>query len=102
MPRPRRARTRRTRKRSPPEAANFWKRFEDGMQIMTRTLTRRKSEEGAILIQVAISIFVLMCFLVFVFDYGIVWASRAQAQNSADAGALAGAIARGYDDFTNP
>jgi Putative Flp pilus-assembly TadE/G-like len=72
------------------------------MKIMTRTLTHRSGEQGAILVQVAISIFVLMCFLVFVFDYGVVWASRAQAQNSADAGALAGAIARGYDEFTNP
>jgi hypothetical protein len=69
---------------------------------MTRTPIHRNGEQGAILIQVAISLFMLMCFLVFVCDYGVVWTSRAQAQNSADAGALAGAIARGYDDFTNP
>jgi hypothetical protein len=69
---------------------------------MTRRLTHRKGEQGAIIIQVAISLFMLMCFLVFVCDYGVVWSSRGQAQNSADAGALAGAIARGYDDFTNP
>ena len=69
---------------------------------MTRRLTHSTGERGAIIIQVAISLFMLMCFLVFVCDYGVVWASRAQAQNSADAGALAGAIARGYDDFTNP
>lgn len=69
---------------------------------MTRRLTRQGGEQGAIVIQVAISLFMLMCFLVFVCDYGVVWSARAQAQNSADAGALAGAIARGYDDFTNP
>jgi hypothetical protein len=69
---------------------------------MTRTPIHRNGEQGAIIIQVAISLFMLMCFLVFVCDYGVVWTSRAQAQNSADAGALAGAIARGYDDFTNP
>ena len=69
---------------------------------MTRRVTHRKGEQGAIVIQVAISLFMLMCFLAFVCDYGVVWESRAQAQNSADAGALAGAIARGYDDYTNP
>jgi Flp pilus assembly protein TadG len=69
---------------------------------MKRRVTHRKGEQGAIIIQVAISLFMLMCFLAFVCDYGVVWASRAQAQNAADAGALAGAIARGYDDYSNP
>ena len=50
------------------------------------------------LIQVAISILMLMGFTVFVVDYGIVWVSRAQAQNAADAGALSGGLARRYDD----
>jgi hypothetical protein len=45
-----------------------------------------------------IAIFVLMGFLAFVVDNGIRWVSRAQAQNAADAGALAGAIARAFDD----
>jgi len=39
-----------------------------------------------------------MGFLTFVVDNGIRWVSRAQAQNAADAGALAGAIARAFDD----
>ncbi len=38
----------------------------------------------------------------FVVDYGVLWVSRAQAQNAADAGAVAGAVARAYDDSANP
>ena len=38
----------------------------------------------------------------FVVDHGVMWIARAQAQNSADAGALAGAVTRGFDDFANP
>jgi Putative Flp pilus-assembly TadE/G-like len=69
---------------------------------MAAPLLHRDSERGAILIWVAISILVLTAFLVFVLDYGVLWVSRGQAQNSADAGALAGAIARAYDDLANP
>jgi Flp pilus assembly protein TadG len=62
----------------------------------------RRSEQGAVFVQVGISLFVLMAFNVFVLDYGMMWIGRRQAQNAADAGALAGALARGYDDFSNP
>ena len=41
----------------------------------------------------AVCLFVLIAFSAIVVDYGILWASRGQAQTSADAGALAGAIA---------
>jgi putative Flp pilus-assembly TadE/G-like protein len=40
----------------------------------------------------------LIVFSGFVVDYGVLWQSRRQAQNAADAGALAGAIARINDD----
>ena len=43
--------------------------------------------------------FVLVAFNVFVLDYGVMWVAREQAQNAADAGALAGAVARSYDDL---
>ena len=66
------------------------------------TQTGRTSERGAILVQVAISLLVLMGLSTFVIDYGVLWLSRGQAQDAADAGALAGAIARAYDDFANP
>ena len=52
-------------------------------------------ERGAILIMAAVSMFVLVAFSAIVVDYGILWTARGQAQNSADAGALAGAIAIG-------
>jgi Flp pilus assembly protein TadG len=69
------------------------------MRAGERTL---RSEQGAVFVQVGISIFVLMAFNVFVLDYGVMWVSRRQAQNAADAGALAGAVARGYDNFDAP
>jgi len=50
------------------------------------------SERGAIIIQVAIALLGLTLFSAFVLDYGVLWASRGQAQNSADAGALSAAI----------
>jgi hypothetical protein len=50
------------------------------------------------LVQVAVAALVLVGFMVFVVDYGLQWLARAQAQNAADAGALAGALARAYDE----
>jgi hypothetical protein len=69
---------------------------------MNRFVNRTACERGAVLVQVAIAILVLVGFLTFVLDYGVLWIARAQAQNSADAGALAGAIARFYDDKVVP
>lgn len=59
---------------------------------------RSRSERGAILVYVAIAIVALMGFSAFVLDYGVFWLARHQAQNAADAGALAGAFARVYDE----
>jgi hypothetical protein len=59
---------------------------------------RVSSERGTILIQVAVAMLALLALSSFVFDYGVMWASRAQAQNAADAGALSGAIALAFDD----
>ena len=64
-----------------------------------RTPDASDSERGAILIQVAVAILVLSAFAMFVVDYGVLWVSRNQAQNAADAGALAGAVALAFDDF---
>ncbi|HSG00952.1 MAG TPA: pilus assembly protein TadG-related protein, partial [Vicinamibacterales bacterium] len=50
------------------------------------------------LIHVAFALLALLAFTTFVVDYGVLWVARRQAQNSADAGALAGAIAAAYDD----
>ena len=50
------------------------------------------------LIQVAVALLGLIALSAFVFDYGVMWVSRGQAQNSADAGALAGAVALAFDN----
>jgi Flp pilus assembly protein TadG len=65
---------------------------------MFESQSRLQSERGAVLVFTAIAIVVLVGFMTFVADNGIRWVSRAQAQNAADAGALAGAIARAFDD----
>jgi hypothetical protein len=69
---------------------------------MKAYVSRGRSERGVILIQVAISIMALTAFTAFVVDYGVLWVARGQAQNAADAGALSGAIALGFDDVTDP
>ncbi len=61
-----------------------------------------RSERGAVMVQTALAIFVLVGFGTFVLDHGIFWVSRNQAQNAADAAAAAGAIARAYDEFADP
>jgi Flp pilus assembly protein TadG len=50
-----------------------------------------KSERGAMVIMVAIALLGLTIFSAIVLDYGVLWSARAQAQNAADAGALAAA-----------
>ena len=65
-------------------------------------MTHETSDRGAVLVQVAIAILVLTAMATFVVDHGVMWVSRGQAQNAADAGALSGAIARAYDELTNP
>jgi hypothetical protein len=54
-----------------------------------------------VLIQVAVGLAALLALSAFVFDYGVMWVSRAQAQNSADAGALTGAISLAFDSPTD-
>ena len=43
------------------------------------------SERGAVLVQVAIALLGLIAISAFVIDYGVLWVSRRQAQNAADA-----------------
>lgn len=50
------------------------------------------SERGTVLIMMAVCTLVLIAFLSFIVDHGIMMAARGQAQNAADAGALAGAV----------
>src|SRR6187549_3914091 len=60
---------------------------------MTTTNASRDNDRGAMLIHVAFALLALMAFASFTVDLGVMWASRRQAQNAADAGALAGVIA---------
>jgi Flp pilus assembly protein TadG len=62
----------------------------------------RSSERGAILIHVALAIVVVFAFSAWIMDGGVMWNARAQAQNAADAGALAGAVSRAFDEFADP
>jgi Flp pilus assembly protein TadG len=59
---------------------------------------RLRSERGVSLIQVAISIAVLTGFTAFVVDHGLMLFARGQAQNVADAAAIAGVTARVMDE----
>ncbi|MCX6544250.1 MAG: pilus assembly protein TadG-related protein [Acidobacteria bacterium] len=58
----------------------------------------RSGQRGAVLIQVAVAMLGLTAFSVLVLDYGVMWAARSQAQNAADAGALAAAVSLAYYD----
>lgn len=68
------------------------------MTAPARHVSPVRSERGAVLIQVAVAMLALLALTAFVFDYGVMWVSRGQAQNAADAGALSGAIALAFDD----
>ena len=61
-----------------------------------------RNERGAITIHVAIALIALLAFSSFAVDYGLMWVSRRQAQNAADAGALAGAVSILYDGGGTP
>ncbi len=50
-----------------------------------------RSERGTVLVQVVVSLLALLALSSFVIDHGVMMTARAQAQNAADAGALAGA-----------
>jgi hypothetical protein len=55
-------------------------------------------DRGAVLVHVAIALVAVLAFTVFVIDFGALWVSRRQAQNAADAGALAGALGLAFDN----
>jgi len=65
------------------------------MNAMSRRF--RRGERGAILIHVAIALVAIMAMGALVIDYGIMWTARRQAQNSADAAALAAATSLAFD-----
>jgi len=68
---------------------------------MQTVLHRSGSERGAILVHVAVALLMLVALSAFTVDRGMYWVGRGQSQNSADAGAIAGAIALAYDSATD-
>ena len=63
---------------------------------------RRRPERGAILIHVAIALLGLVAFSAFSIDHGVMMLSRGEAQNAADAGALAAALYMAHDAGDQP
>src|SRR5688572_22847564 len=66
---------------------------------MTRLPTRRRDEQGMTLIMVATGMMAFLSATMLAVDVGMLMVARTEAQNAADAGALAGAVALGYDDY---
>lgn len=69
--------------------------------MATRLRHLRDDERGMSLIFVCVSFTSLLAATTLAIDVGMFMTSRSQAQNSADAGALAGAVALAYDSYTN-
>lgn len=67
------------------------------MNATTSRTSRVRNAQGAVLVQVAVALLALLALSSFVFDYGVMWVSRGQAQNAADSGALSGAISLAFD-----
>ncbi len=65
------------------------------------TFQRIRSSRGAMLVHVGIVMIALMAFTALVYDYGVLYVSRRQAQNAADAAALAAAISLSFVDITD-
>ena len=65
---------------------------------MTKFRQSRADERGAVLVHVAIAMLVLIAFSALAIDYGALLVGRSQAQNAADAAALAGASSLAFDD----
>lgn len=57
-----------------------------------------RGERGAVLVQTGIALIGLLAFGSMSVDYGVLWVARGQAQNAADAAALAGAISLAFGD----
>jgi hypothetical protein len=57
---------------------------------------RLANERGVMLMHVAVAMLALMALAALAIDYGVMWASRRQAQNVADAAALSGAVSMAF------
>ena len=66
---------------------------------MTRLQSRLRDERGMTLVMVATGLVAFLSATMLAVDVGMLMVARTEAQSAADAGALAGAVALGYDDF---
>src|SRR5262245_66654063 len=66
--------------------------------MMDRPLRSGRDERGAVLVHAALAMLLLIAFSALAIDYGALMVSRRQAQNAADAAALAGALSLAFDD----
>lgn len=66
--------------------------------MVTHLNTRSSNDRGAILLHVAFVLVAVLALSAVVTDFGVLWVGRRQAQNAADAGALAGGIALAFDN----
>ena len=71
------------------------------MRSVVRDAIVAGSARGAVLVHVAVAIIGLLAFSALTIDYGVMWMSRRQAQNAADAAALAGALSLAFDNGTD-
>ena len=66
---------------------------------MTRLQSRLRDERGMTLVMVATGLVAFLSATMLAVDVGMLMVARTEAQSSADAGALAGAVALGFDNF---
>src|SRR5688572_28803628 len=66
---------------------------------MTRFQARLRDERGMTLVMVATGMIAFLSATALAVDVGMMMVARTEAQNAADAGALAGAVALGFDDY---
>ena len=66
---------------------------------MTRLQARLRDERGMTLVMVATGMIAFLSATMLAVDVGMLMVARTESQNAADAGALAGAVALGFDDF---
>src|SRR5688500_4289404 len=69
--------------------------------MRSRLQDLRREERGMAFVWVAIGFMTFFAASTLAIDVGMFMAARSQAQNSADAGALAGATALVFDDYDN-
>ena len=66
---------------------------------MRRLQSRLRDERGMTLVMVATGLVAFLSATMLAVDVGMLMVARTEAQSSADAGALAGAVALGFDNF---